>query len=166
MSLYIFVIGAALLSVVYALVVVWKIQKSAKPTEKIAEISSAIREGAMAFLKREYRTIGLVAAVIFVLLWLVLGAKVALGFLTGAVLSALAGYIGMVVSTKTNAKVAEAVRSAGYRAAFAVDALNVTSPLFEIPRVGIYASDAPYLTLKLSGLHRRPLRAGQYPQRE
>ncbi|OIO49602.1 sodium-translocating pyrophosphatase [bacterium (Candidatus Gribaldobacteria) CG_4_10_14_0_2_um_filter_41_16] len=108
MSLYIFVIGAALLSVVYALVVVWKIQKSAKPTEKIAEISSAIREGAMAFLKREYRTIGLVAAVIFVLLWLVLGAKVALGFLTGAVLSALAGYIGMVVSTKTNAKVAEA----------------------------------------------------------
>jgi peptidoglycan/xylan/chitin deacetylase (PgdA/CDA1 family) len=61
-----------------------------------------------------------------------------------------------------DARVAQAARSAGYRAAFAVDALNVASPLFEIPRVGIYASDASYLSLKLSGLHRRPLRSGQY----
>lgn len=108
MSFYIFIIGSAILSIVYALAVVWKIQKSVKPAEKILEISSAIREGAMAFLKREYKTIGIAAIIIFVLLWLILGAKVALGFLTGAVLSALAGYIGMVVSTKTNARVAEA----------------------------------------------------------
>ena len=108
MSLYVFIIGSAILSILYALGVVWKIQKSAKPAPKILEIASAIKEGAMAFLKREYKTIGMAAAVIFILLWLVLGAKVALGFLTGAVLSALAGYIGMVVSTKTNARVAEA----------------------------------------------------------
>lgn len=65
-----------------------------------------------------------------------------------------------------DAKVAEAVRDAGYRAAFAVDALNIAPPLLEIPRVGIYTSDAPYLSWKLSGLHRHPLRAGRYLQHE
>ncbi|MEK9153135.1 MAG: sodium/proton-translocating pyrophosphatase, partial [Patescibacteria group bacterium] len=108
MSLYVFIIASAILSILYALGVVWKIQKSAKPADKILEIAAAIKEGAMAFLKREYRTIAIAAIIIFVLLWLVLGTKVALGFLTGAVLSALAGYLGMMVSTKANARVAEA----------------------------------------------------------
>ncbi len=56
-----------------------------------------------------------------------------------------------------NRQVAEATRSAGYRAAFAVAARNVGLPGFEIPRIGIYQSDAPYLALKLSGLYRRPI---------
>jgi peptidoglycan/xylan/chitin deacetylase (PgdA/CDA1 family) len=57
---------------------------------------------------------------------------------------------------------AEAARDAGYRAAFAVDSYRVGLPAFEIPRVGIYASDAPYLDLKLSGLHRPALRGAAW----
>jgi peptidoglycan/xylan/chitin deacetylase (PgdA/CDA1 family) len=57
-----------------------------------------------------------------------------------------------------NRSVAEAVRIAGYRAAFAEDTRNVGLPLFEIPRIGIYASDPAYMSLKLSGLHRFALR--------
>lgn len=56
-----------------------------------------------------------------------------------------------------NRAVAEAAREAGYRAAFAVDSIHVGLPQFEIPRVGIYASDSHYLDLKLSGLHRPAL---------
>lgn len=57
-----------------------------------------------------------------------------------------------------NRTVAEAVRDAGYRAAFTADPLNVGLPIFEIPRVGIYAADPAYLSLKLSGLHRKPIK--------
>lgn len=57
-----------------------------------------------------------------------------------------------------NRAVAEAARDAGFRAAFAVDPIPVGLPQFEIPRVGIYASDPHYLDLKLSGLHRSALR--------
>lgn len=57
-----------------------------------------------------------------------------------------------------NRDVAEAAREVGFRAAFAVDSLRVGMPQFEIPRVGIYASDSHYLDLKLSGLHRPALR--------
>ncbi|MDD5433756.1 MAG: sodium-translocating pyrophosphatase [Candidatus Pacebacteria bacterium] len=106
--IYPFVLGSALLSVAFAVFLVWRIQKSAAPSPKILEIAGAIKEGAMAFLKREYKTIGITAAIIFVLLWIALGFKVAAGFLFGAFLSALAGFIGMKVSTKANAKVAEA----------------------------------------------------------
>lgn len=57
-----------------------------------------------------------------------------------------------------NRAVAEAAREVGFRAAFAVDSIRVGLPSFEIPRVGIYASDPHYLDLKLSGLHRPALR--------
>ncbi|MDD2922521.1 MAG: polysaccharide deacetylase family protein [Anaerolineales bacterium] len=56
-----------------------------------------------------------------------------------------------------NAAVMDGVKNAGYRAAFAVDSLRLGSPIFEIPRVGLYSADTAYLALKLSGLHRPPL---------
>ena len=55
-------------------------------------------------------------------------------------------------------RVARAVRDAGYRAAFAEDPVGAGLPDFEIPRIGLYAHDAAYLSAKLSGLHRRPWR--------
>lgn len=77
------------------------------------EIAKAIREGALSYLKRQYRTIGLVALFLFILLSLLsrlLGFKVGLGFLLGASFSALSGFIGMMVSTQSNAKVVEAAK--------------------------------------------------------
>ena len=58
-------------------------------------------------------------------------------------------------------RVARAVRAAGYRAAFAQDPIGVGLPAYEIPRVGLYAADPPYLAAKLSGLHRRALPLGE-----
>jgi len=74
------------------------------------EISQAIREGAISYLQRQYKTIGIVSLVLFLLLWLFLGFITALGFLIGAFLSALSGFIGMMVSTQTNVRVTEAAK--------------------------------------------------------
>src|SRR5688500_154705 len=73
-------------------------------------LSAAIQEGASAYLRRQYTTIAIVGVVLFVLLLLLQDIEVAIGFLIGGVLSASAGFIGMNVSVRSNARVAEAAR--------------------------------------------------------
>ena len=74
----------------------------------MVEISQAIREGAISYLKRQYKTVAVVAVVLFFLLWWAFNLKTGLGFLVGAVFSATSGFIGMLISTRVNVKVAEA----------------------------------------------------------
>lgn len=83
---------------------------SQKPTgtELQVEISKAIQVGSSAFLNREYRTVGIVAVVLAVILWVALGPIAALGFLTGAIASAVSGYIGMMIAVRSNAKTTKA----------------------------------------------------------
>ena len=79
-------------------------------TERMREISAAVQEGARAYLNRQYATIGAVGVILFIVLIPVQNIRVAIGFAIGGLLSAAAGYIGMNVSVRANARVAEAAR--------------------------------------------------------
>ena len=101
-------LGAALLALVYGVVSAnWILGRSAG-SERMQEIAAAVQEGAKAYMNRQYTTIGIVGAVLFVVLLLVLDWGTAVGFAIGAVFSALAGYIGMFVSVRANVRTAQA----------------------------------------------------------
>ncbi len=105
-----FAIASSLLAIVYALFLAKSILKKPAGNEKMQEIAKAILEGAQAYLNRQYKTIGIIAIILFAILWLFLGIITALGFAVGAIFSALAGYIGMHVSVRANVRTAEAAR--------------------------------------------------------
>lgn len=114
-------LGASVVSIIYGLFLIRSVLKAPEGNKKMVDIAKAIQEGAKAFLNRQYSTVGLVALVLFVVLLYALGWKVALGFLVGAILSAVAGFIGMNVSVRANVRTAEASRKglpAGMNIAF------------------------------------------------
>jgi K(+)-stimulated pyrophosphate-energized sodium pump len=96
------------LAVGYSLYLMGWLRKQPSGNEKMVAISQAIQEGSKAYLNRQYRTVGIVAAALFVIIGFGLGWTSAIGFLVGGALSALAGYIGMNVSVRSNSKTAEA----------------------------------------------------------
>jgi K(+)-stimulated pyrophosphate-energized sodium pump len=100
--------GAA--GVLYALMTAGWVTKQDAGNDKMQEISNAVREGAIAFLTREYKTVAMVAAGLFVLLFF-LGKWVAVGFLIGTAGSALAGWVGMLVSVRANVRTAQAAHN-------------------------------------------------------
>ncbi|MGZ8408400.1 MAG: sodium-translocating pyrophosphatase [Hyphomicrobium sp.] len=102
------IIACGLLACVYAAVTIRNVMAADAGNARMQEIASAVREGAQAYLDRQYRTIGMVGVVIFAIAWGLLGPAVAFGFLIGAVLSGLAGYIGMNVSVRANVRTAQA----------------------------------------------------------
>ena len=93
---------------VYFLII--KIRRSPVAKDKALEITKAIQEGATAYLRRQYRTIGIIVVLLFLALLFFVGWKMAFGFLTGAFLSSLSGFIGVWISTQTNTRVAEGAR--------------------------------------------------------
>ncbi|MDO8498895.1 MAG: sodium-translocating pyrophosphatase [bacterium] len=101
---------ASVAALAYGLALAQWILKLPSGNKKMQEIAQAIQEGAGAYLNKQYRTISIVAALLFIPLWYFLGQNSALGFLVGAVASALAGYIGMNVAVRANVRTAEAAK--------------------------------------------------------
>ncbi|MDR0487886.1 MAG: sodium-translocating pyrophosphatase [Propionibacteriaceae bacterium] len=102
---------AGLISVAVAVVMAIRILRLDAGDDRMKEIAQAIQEGAMAYLKRQYQTIAVVAVILGAIVWYALDWKLALSFLVGTAASGLAGYIGMNVSVRANVRTAAAART-------------------------------------------------------
>jgi K(+)-stimulated pyrophosphate-energized sodium pump len=107
-----FAIISAVVAIVYGLFLAKSILKKSPGNARMQEIANAIAEGAQAYLNKQYKTIGIIAVILFFVIGFVpkLGWTMAFGFLVGAIFSALAGYIGMNVSVRANVRTTEAAR--------------------------------------------------------
>ena len=120
-TILIYTILAGLLSIVYGFFTGKNILSSSAGNAKMQDIASAIQVGAKAYLNRQYKTISIVGLVVLVIIIYAFSFLVGLGYLIGAVLSGIAGYVGMLVSVQANVRTAEASRkglSSGLSIAF------------------------------------------------
>ena len=109
-TILIYTILAGLLSIIYGYFTGKNILSSSPGNAKMQEIASAIQIGARAYLNRQYKTIAIVGLVVLVIITYAFSILVGLGYLIGATLSGLAGYVGMLVSVQANVRTAEASR--------------------------------------------------------
>ena len=109
-QIFIFSCLAGALAIIYGFITAKQVLGMSAGTKKMQEISNAIQEGASAYLKRQYYTIALVGVIIFIIIAFFLNLSVALGFLVGAILSGMAGFIGMHISVRANVRTTEAAK--------------------------------------------------------
>lgn len=107
-SIILFALLCGFAGVAYALYTAAWVNKQDAGTEKMQSISNAVKEGAYAFLAREYKTVAIVAIILFVILAIALDIWTAIGFVIGTVGSAFAGFVGMWVTVRANVRTAQA----------------------------------------------------------
>ena len=109
-TILLYTIGAGFISIIYGFLTGKHILSSSAGNTKMQDIASAIQIGAKAYLNRQYKTIGIVGIVVLVIISYAFSILVGLGYLIGATLSGIAGYVGMLVSVQANVRTAEASR--------------------------------------------------------
>jgi len=114
-----FALASAVVAILFGIVSIKWILGKPTGNDRMREIAAAVQEGASAYLNRQYTTIGMVGVVLFIVIFVALGWKTAVGFALGAILSGLTGYIGMNVSVRSNVRTAQAA-SEGLNAALNV----------------------------------------------
>lgn len=127
MNLLLISIGLGVLAIVYGIITSSQVLSSSPGNARMQEIAAAIQEGAQAYLNRQYTTIALVGIVVAAIVAFALGMVPAVGFVAGAVLSGVAGYIGMNISVRANVRTAEAASTslqAGLTLAFRAGAIT------------------------------------------
>ena len=110
MTVYVAVI-CAIIAVLYGIMTSRQVLSASAGNERMQDIAAAIQEGAKAYLGRQYSTIAVVGLVVAVILFFTLGLLSTTGFIIGAVLSGVAGYVGMNISVRANVRTAEAART-------------------------------------------------------
>ena len=142
--------------VLFSVILATIVKSAPAGNEKMQEIANAIKEGAIAYLNRQMKSMGVAGVIIFIVIFASMGAKTAIGFLIGAVASFLAGYIGMRVSVIANVRTAEAARkgmAAGLAMAFRGGAVTgmIVAGLALTVTAGYYAATHDVIALVALG---------------
>ncbi len=146
------VLAVSIVALIYSAIQYFYVKRKPEGTEKMIEIGGKIRSGAMAYLKRQYKTVGIFFAVVFVLLCILyalgyLSIFVPLAFITGGLFSGLSGYIGMKIATYANTRTAEGARkglNSGLRIAFS----SGTVMGFAVVGLGLFDISIWFIILK------------------
>ena len=144
-------LACAALAIIYGLYTTSWIIKQDAGTARMQEIAAAIQEGAGAYLRRQYATIGIVGAVLFVLIGFAIGWSTAIGFAIGAALSGAAGFIGMFVSVRANVRTAQAATK-GLNAALNVSFKGGAITGMLVVGLGLFGVAGYFMMVKSAGV--------------
>jgi K(+)-stimulated pyrophosphate-energized sodium pump len=144
------------IGVLFSIILATIVKAAPAGDEKMQAIAAAIKEGAIAYLNRQAKSMGIAGVVIFIIIFATLGAKTAIGFLIGAVASFMAGYVGMRVSVIANVRTAEAAKkgmAAGLALAFKGGAVTgmIVAGLALTVTAGYYAATHDIMALVALG---------------